>query len=60
MEKSFDSPFSVFSTESDEPGNRAVEEPCTVYDLWATVLHLIGTDHEQIDVIIRWLRRSVD
>lgn len=33
---------------TDELGYRAVEKPCTVYDLWATVLHLLGLDHEQL------------
>jgi hypothetical protein len=25
-----------------------VQDVCTVYDLWATVLHLLGMDHEQL------------
>ncbi len=25
-----------------------VENPTTVYDLWATVLHLLGLDHENL------------
>jgi hypothetical protein len=25
-----------------------VENICTVYDLWATVLHLLGVDHEEL------------
>jgi len=30
---------------TDEYGYHAVENPCTVYDLWATVLHCLGLDH---------------
>ncbi len=30
---------------TDEFGYRAVESPCTIYDLWATVLHLLGQNH---------------
>ena len=33
---------------TDELGYRAVEDPCDVYDLWATVLHLLGLDHERL------------
>ena len=33
---------------TDEYGYHAVENPCTVYDLWATVLHLMGIDHERL------------
>lgn len=33
---------------TDDYGYRAVENPCTVYDLWATVLHLLGIDHEKL------------
>ncbi len=31
---------------TDELGYRAVESPCTVYDIWATVLHQLGIDHQ--------------
>jgi hypothetical protein len=34
--------------ETDEFGYKAVDKPQTVYDLWATVLHLMGVDHEQL------------
>ena len=30
---------------TDEYGYHAVEKPCTIYDLWATVLHQLGIDH---------------
>ena len=33
---------------TDELGYHAVEKPCTVYDLWATVLHQLGVDHEAL------------
>ncbi len=33
---------------TDELGYHAVESPCTIYDLWATVLHQLGIDHEQL------------
>ena len=33
---------------TDELGYHAVEKPCTIYDMWATVLNLLGMDHEQL------------
>jgi uncharacterized protein (DUF1501 family) len=33
---------------TDEFGYNATEKVCTVYDMWATVLHLMGLDHEQL------------
>lgn len=33
---------------TDEYGYHAVETPCTIYDLWATVLFLLGLDHERL------------
>ncbi|WP_395747491.1 DUF1501 domain-containing protein [Prosthecobacter sp.] len=33
---------------TDDFGYHAIENACTVYDLWATVLHLMGIDHEQL------------
>jgi hypothetical protein len=33
---------------TDELGYYAVENQCTVYDLWATVLHLLGLNHENL------------
>ncbi len=33
---------------TDEFGYRAVESPCTVYDLWATVLHQLGVDFDKL------------
>ncbi|MEQ9380170.1 MAG: DUF1501 domain-containing protein [Pirellulales bacterium] len=33
---------------TDELGYHVVEDPCTVYDMWATVLHQLGVDHEKL------------
>ena len=33
---------------TDEMGYHAVDKVATVYDLWATVLHLMGVDHEAL------------
>ena len=33
---------------TDELGYRAVEDVATLYDLWATVLHCLGVDHEDL------------
>jgi hypothetical protein len=33
---------------TDDFGYQAVDRPCTVYDMWATVLHLMGIDHEAL------------
>jgi len=33
---------------TDDFGYNAVEDACGVYDLWATVLYLLGLDHEQL------------
>lgn len=33
---------------TDELGYHAVENRCEVYDLWATVLHLLGVNHEKL------------
>ena len=33
---------------TDEYGYHAIEKPCTFYDLWATVLHQLGIDHEKL------------
>lgn len=33
---------------TDELGYYAVEDVCNIYDLWATVLHLLGVDHERL------------
>lgn len=33
---------------TDDVGHKAVEKVCTVYDFYATVLHLLGLDHERV------------
>ena len=33
---------------TDEFGYHAAEHPMSVYDLWATVLQLLGVDHERL------------
>lgn len=33
---------------TDDLGYHSVEDVCTVYDLWATVLHLLGMNHERM------------
>ena len=33
---------------TDEFGYHAVQDKCEVYDMWATVLHQLGIDHEQL------------
>lgn len=34
--------------QTDELGYHVVEDKCTVYDLWATVLHQLGLNHEKL------------
>ncbi|MEZ6053662.1 MAG: DUF1501 domain-containing protein [Planctomycetaceae bacterium] len=33
---------------TDEYGYHVVENQCTIYDMWATVLHQLGLDHERL------------
>lgn len=33
---------------TDDLGYYAIENKCTVYDMWATVLHQLGVDHEEL------------
>ena len=33
---------------TDEFGYHAIENVQTVYDMWATVLHLMGVNHKQL------------
>jgi len=42
---------------TDELGYRAVQDVSTVYDLWATVLHQLGIDHERLTY--RWSGRDL-
>jgi len=43
--------------ETDEFGYRSVIDTATVYDLWATVLHQLGIDHEKLT--FRWGGRDL-
>ena len=42
---------------TDEFGYKVQENPSTVYDLWATVLHQLGLDHEKLTY--RWSGRDL-
>jgi Protein of unknown function (DUF1501) len=42
---------------TDDFGYRAVTDVSTVYDLWATVLHMLGIDHERLT--FRWSGRDL-
>ena len=42
---------------TDEFGYRATEKVATVYDLWATVLHQLGINHERLTY--RWSGRDI-
>ena len=33
---------------TDELGYYAIEKPRTIYDMWSTVLHQLGVDHEEL------------
>jgi hypothetical protein len=33
---------------TDELGYYAVDKPCTIYDIYATMLHLLGLDHQML------------
>lgn len=44
---------------TDEFGYRAVEEVATVYDLHATVLHLLGLDHQRLTYYHNGLERRL-
>jgi len=44
---------------TDEFGRRAVSDIATVYDFWATVLHLLGLDHEKLSWYHNGLNRRL-
>lgn len=44
---------------TDEFGRRAVGEPTTVWDFYATVLHLLGFDHEKLTWYFNGLPRRL-
>ncbi len=41
---------------TDEFGRRAAVDPCTVWDMYATVLHLLGYDHKRLT----WYHNGLD
>jgi uncharacterized protein (DUF1501 family) len=50
-------PYSFGAT--DEFGYRAVEKATTVYDLYATVLHLLGLNHERLSFYHNGIERRL-
>jgi hypothetical protein len=44
---------------TDEFGRRAVEQPTTVWDFYATVMHLLGLDHERLTYYHNGLNRRL-
>ena len=44
---------------TDEFGYRAVENVCTIYDLHATILHLLGLDHTRLSFYHNGLERRL-
>ncbi|HWB13308.1 MAG TPA: DUF1501 domain-containing protein [Pirellulales bacterium] len=50
-------PFSYGAT--DEFGHRAVDKVATIYDLHATILHLVGLDHERLSYYHNGIERRL-
>ncbi|HZT78875.1 MAG TPA: DUF1501 domain-containing protein [Gemmataceae bacterium] len=44
---------------TDEFGHQAVEDVATVYDFWATVLHLLGLDHTKLTYYHNGIQRRL-
>ncbi len=44
---------------TDEFGYQAVEDPCSIYDLHATILHLLGLDHERLSYYHNGIERRL-
>jgi hypothetical protein len=44
---------------TDEFGYQAVENPATIYDLHATILHLLGLDHERLSFYHNGIERRL-
>ena len=44
---------------TDEFGYEAVDNVCTVHDLWATVLHILGIDHEHLSFYFNGFARRL-
>lgn len=45
--------------QTDEVGYRAVESPVTTYDMHATILHLLGIDHERLTYYHNGIQRRL-
>ena len=41
---------------TDDFGWKAVEKPCSVYDLHATILHILGLDHQRLS----WYHNGIE
>jgi len=50
-------PYSYGAT--DEFGYQAVEKVTTVYDFYATILHILGLDHERLSVYHNGIERRL-
>ena len=44
---------------TDDLGFAAVDEPCHVSDLHATILHLMGLDHERLTFFYKGLEERI-
>jgi hypothetical protein len=44
---------------TDEFGYQAVDQPVTIYDLHATILHLLGLDHERLSFYHNGIERRL-
>lgn len=44
---------------TDEFGHKAVEKAATIYDLHATILHLLGLDHERLSFYHNGIERRL-
>ena len=44
---------------TDEFGWKAVEDVCTIYDLHATILHLLGLDHTRLSYYHNGIERRL-
>lgn len=44
---------------TDESGNKAVEKEATIYDLHATILHVVGLNHERLSFYHNGIERRL-
>jgi hypothetical protein len=44
---------------TDDFGRRAVKDPTTIHDFWATVLHLLGLDHQKLTFYHNGIQRRL-